>query len=36
MVAAARAHAGEKLEQVIFCVHGEGAERAFEAAITEA
>jgi len=36
MVAAARAHAGEKLEQVIFCAHGEGAERAFEAAITEA
>ncbi len=36
MVAAARAYGGEKLERVVFCVHGEDAERAFEAAIAEA
>jgi O-acetyl-ADP-ribose deacetylase len=35
MVAASREHSGETLERVIFCVHGEEAERAFEAAIAE-
>ena len=33
MVAAAREHEGETLDRVVFCVHGEDAERAFEAAI---
>jgi len=36
MVSAARAHDGEVLERVVFCVHGEEAERAFAAAIAEA
>ena len=36
MVAAVRQHRGDSLERVVFCVHGEEAERAFEAAITEA
>lgn len=35
MVAAAREHGGEALQRVVFCVHGEEAERAFEAAIAE-
>lgn len=33
MVSAAREHRGESLESVVFCVHGEEAERAFEDAI---
>ncbi len=35
MVGASREHRGEKLERVVFCVHGEDAERAFAAAIAE-
>jgi len=35
MVGAARGHRSEKLERVVFCAHGEDAERAFAAAITE-
>ena len=34
MVGAARRHDGDRLERVLFCVRGEDAERAFEAAIT--
>ena len=33
MVAAAREHSGEKLERIVFAVHGEEAERAFSAAV---
>jgi O-acetyl-ADP-ribose deacetylase len=36
MAAAAREHDGPALERVVFCVHGQDAERAFEAAIAEA
>ena len=36
MVAAAREHDGGTLERVVFCVHGEQAGQAFEAAIAEA
>ena len=35
MVGAARAHRGEELERVVFCVQGEEAEQAFAAAIAE-
>ena len=35
MVSATREHGGDVLERVVFCVHGEEAERAFEAAIAE-
>jgi O-acetyl-ADP-ribose deacetylase (regulator of RNase III) len=36
MVAAVRDHRATALERVVFCVHGEEAERAFAAAIAEA
>ena len=36
MVAATREHRGDALERVVFCLHGEDAERAFEAAIAQA
>ena len=36
MVGAASEHEGDALERVVFCVHGEDAERAFEAAIAAA
>ena len=35
MVGAVREHRGENLERVVFCVHGEDAERAFAAAISQ-